>query len=46
MNYYRILNLLEEPTDKILTSNWKSQFRTEVFAYKKLSFDIYSEIIS
>ncbi len=41
MNYYRILNLLEEPTDKILTSNWKSQFRTEVFAYKKLSFDIY-----
>lgn len=41
MMYYRILNPTEEPKGQILTSNRKSQFREDVFAYRKLSHDIY-----
>ncbi len=40
--YYRILNPIEEPDGQILTSNRRSLFREEVFAYRKLSFDIYN----
>ncbi len=38
---YRILNPQEEPKGQILTSELKSSFRQEVFAYRKLSHDIY-----
>lgn len=38
---YRILNPEEEPKGQILTSELKSSFRQEVFAYRKLSHDIY-----
>lgn len=41
MAYYRVLNPLEEHKGHILSSNRKSQFREEVFAYRKLSHDIY-----
>ena len=38
---YRILNPQEEPKGQILTSMFKSSFRQDVFAYRKLSHDIY-----
>jgi hypothetical protein len=38
---YRILNPQDEPKGQILTSEHKSSFRQEVFAYRKLSHDIY-----
>ena len=38
---YRILNPQEEPEGQILNSVLKSSFRQEVFAYRKLSHDIY-----
>lgn len=38
---YRILNPAEEPKGLILTTGYKSPFRQEVFAYRKLSHDIY-----
>ena len=38
---YRILNPQEEPQGQILTTGNKSPFRQEVFAYRKLSHDIY-----
>ena len=38
---YRILNPQEEPKGQILTSEQKSSFRQEVYAYRKLSHDIY-----
>lgn len=41
MIYYRVLNPFVEPQGQVLTSNRKSQFREEVFAYRKLSHDIY-----
>ncbi len=38
---YRILNPAEEPKGQILTSELQSSFRKDVFAYRKLSHDIY-----
>ena len=38
---FRILNPKEEPKDQILSSDYKSSFRKEVFAYGKQSHDIY-----
>lgn len=35
--YYRVLNPLDEPSGKYLPSNRMSDFRKEVFAYRKLS---------
>ena len=37
----RILNPQDEPKGQILTSEHKSSFRQEVFAYRRLSHDIY-----
>lgn len=39
--YYRILNPSEEPSGQRLMSDRQSQFRQEVFAYRKLSHCIY-----
>ena len=39
--YYRVLNPFEEPSGQILTTGKQSQFRQEVFAYRRLSHDIY-----
>ena len=39
--YYRVLNPLDEPSGKYLPSNRMSDFRREVFAYRKLSHCIY-----
>ena len=39
--YYRVLNPLDEPSGKHLPSNRMSDFRREVFAYRKLSHCIY-----
>ncbi len=38
---YRILNPAEEPKGQVLSSARQSQFRREVFAYRRLSHDIY-----
>lgn len=38
---YRILNPIDEPQGQILTSERKSDFRQKVYAYRKLSHDIY-----
>lgn len=38
---YRILNSQEEPKGQTLTTEVKSVFRQEVFAYRELSHDIY-----
>lgn len=38
---FRILNPTEEPQGQILSSDYQSQFRKEVFQYRKLSADIY-----
>lgn len=39
--YYRVLNPFEEPSGQILTTGKQSQFRQEVFAYRRLSHDVY-----
>ena len=39
--YYRILNPIEEHQGVILTSNRQSKFRQDIFAYRRLSHDIY-----
>ena len=39
--FYRIVNPIEEPKGVILTSNRQSQFRQDVFAYRRLIHDIY-----
>lgn len=39
--YFRVLNPFDEPSGKYLQSNRMSEFRQEVFAYRKLSHCIY-----
>lgn len=39
--YFRVLNPLDEPSGQYLQSNRMSEFRQEVFAYRKLSHCIY-----
>lgn len=39
--FYRVLNPTFEPASQVLSSNFRSDYRQQVFAYRKLSYAIY-----
>ena len=39
--FYRVLNPTFEPASQVLSSTFRSDYRQQVFAYRKLSYAIY-----